>query len=152
MRDMLHGYKYGNALWLKADLADIMHGALRAGFDISSIDVVVPVPLFRTRFRERSYNQSLVLASALAEMIDRRMDSRSLKRIRSTETQTHYNSAQRKRNIAGAFKVVRPEWVRGRTALLVDDVMTTGATLSECAKTLKKSGALRVFAISAARR
>lgn len=152
MRDMLHSFKYGNALWLKKDLADIMHGALIAEFEYTLIDVVVPVPLFRTRLRERSYNQSLVLASALATLVDRRIDSRSLKRIRSTATQTQFNSAQRKKNMAGAFKVVRPEWIRERTILLVDDVMTTGATLNECARELKRAGSHRVFAISAARR
>ena len=152
MRDMLHSFKYGNALWLKKDLADIMFGALMAGFEYTLIDVVIPVPLFRTRFRERSYNQALVLASALAALIDRRMDGRSLKRIRGTGTQTKFNSAQRRRNIAGAFKVVRPEWIRGRTVLLVDDVMTTGATLSECSRELKRAGAHQVFAISVARR
>ncbi len=152
MRDMLHSFKYGNALWLKKDLADIMHGALMAEFEYTLIDVVVPVPLFRTRFRERSYNQALVLAASLAALIDRRIDSRSLKRIRGTGTQTQFNSAQRKKNMAGAFKVVRPEWIRGKTILLVDDVMTTGATLSECARELKRAGSHQVFAISAARR
>jgi ComF family protein len=152
VRDMLHQFKYQDGLWHSADLIDLMHGALIAQFDYKSIDVVVPVPLYRTRFRERSYNQSFVLARDLAKRIDRRVDGRSLMRVRYTDTQTHYNAAQRKKNMSGAFTVERPEWIRGRTVLLVDDVMTTGATLSECAKTLKKSDALKVFAISAARR
>jgi len=152
VRDMLHQFKYQDALWLAEDLVDIMHGALMAQFDYKLIDVVVPVPLFRTRFRERSYNQSFVLARLLARRIGRRVDGRSLKRVRHTDTQTHYNAGQRKKNIAGAFRVVRPDWIRGRTVLVVDDVMTTGATISECASALKHSGALKVFTICAARR
>lgn len=152
VREMLHEFKYRDALWLAGDLADLLQGALTAQFDCRSVDVVVPVPLFSTRFRERSYNQSLVLARELARRIGRRVDGRSLKRMRHTETQTHYNASQRKNNMAGAFSVVRPEWIRGRTVLVVDDVMTTGATLSECSRELKRAGALRVFAVSVARR
>ena len=152
VRDMLHEFKYRDALWQAGDLTDLMHGALTAQFDFQLIDVVVPVPLYRTRFRERSYNQSFVLARELAKRIERRVDGRSLKRVRHTDTQTHYNALQRKKNISGAFRIERPEWIRGRTVLVVDDVMTTGATLSECAMALKKSGALQVFAISVARR
>lgn len=152
VRDMLHAFKYKDALWQSADLTDLMLGALTAQFDYQAIDVVVPVPLFKTRFRERSYNQSFVLARELARRLERGVDGRSLQRIRHTDTQTRYNATQRKKNISGAFAVVRPEWIRGRTILLVDDVMTTGATLSECAKELKRCGALRVYAISVARR
>ncbi|MFO7936778.1 MAG: ComF family protein [Kiritimatiellia bacterium] len=152
MREIILSFKYQNALWLKRDIADTMYGVLQIWEDLHAVDVVVPVPLFRTRLRERSYNQSLVLAEILAERMDRRMDSRSLKRIRGTVTQTKFNAAQRRKNIRGVFKVVRPEWVRKRTVLLVDDVMTTGATLSECARELKKAGSRQVFAVSAARR
>jgi len=152
VRDMLHEFKYRDALWLAGDLVDLLQGALTAQFDYRSVDAVVPVPLFSTRFRERTYNQSYVLARELARRIGRRVDGRSLKRMRHTDTQTHYNAAQRKNNIAGAFSVVRPEWIRGRTLLVVDDVMTTGATLSECARELKRAGALQVLAVSVARR
>ena len=152
VRDMLHSFKYKNALWLAEDISDIMYGALTVWFDVKQIDVVVPVPLFRTRQRERSYNQARVLADILARRLDRRLDEYSLRRIRATETQTHYNSAQRRTNIRGAFKVTRPRWVKGRKVLLVDDVMTTGATLNACAKELKDSGARQILAISAARR
>lgn len=151
-RTMLHSFKYGNALWLTADIADLMLGALQTGFEWARIDAVIPVPLYRTRLRERTYNQALVLAKSLARRIDRRVDGESLRRVRATATQTHYNSRQRSENIAGAFSVVRPQWIAGRTLLLVDDVMTTGATLGECAKELKKNGAATVLALSAARR
>ncbi len=152
MRSVLHDFKYNNALWLTADISDIIEGVLSVGFDVNSIDLVVPVPLFRTRERERSYNQAQVLAVELAERLDRRLDTRSLKRVRATETQTRFNAAQRRVNIKDAFAVVRTQWIRGRTILLVDDVMTTGATLSECSAALKRGGARTVYAVSAARR
>lgn len=137
---------------MKQDLCDLLHGAVQAYFTAATIDVVLPVPLFPTRQRERSYNQAALLAEELAQRIDRRFDEQSLVRIRKTETQTHFNAVKRRENMAGAFSVARPEWVRQRCVLLVDDVMTTGATLHECAKALKKAGACKVWALTVARK
>lgn len=151
LRETLHRFKYGQALWLKNDLADLLGGCLAAHFTPDAIDAVVPVPLHPVRQRERSYNQSDLLAQALAERLDRRHDARSLVRLHQTETQTHLDAAHRRMNMLGAFHVARPEWVRQRRILLVDDVMTTGATLDECARALKKAGARAVWAVTAAR-
>lgn len=151
LRDLVHRFKYSQALWLKNDLADLLEGCLRAHFDAAAVDVVLPVPLHPVRMRERSYNQAAVLAEALAGRIGRRFDGRSLVRVRQTGTQTRLRARERKENMRGAFCVRRPEWVRGRAALLIDDVMTTGATLDACARALKKAGARRVWALTAAR-
>lgn len=151
IREMVHLFKYSNALWLKDDLCDLLEGALRVGFDPALVDVVVPVPLHLVRERERSYNQAAILAQELAARIGRRYDGSSLKRQRATTTQTRLNIAERKSNIAGAFMVVRPGWIEQRRILLVDDVMTTGATLHECAKVLRKAGAREVWAVTVAR-
>lgn len=152
LQQQIHAFKYNHALWMKQDLCDLLQGAVEAHFKASGIDVVLPVPLFPSRQRERSYNQAALLAEELAIRIDRRFDERSLVRIRQTETQTHFNAAQRRENISGAFAVARPEWVRQRRVLLVDDVMTTGATLHECAKALKQAGARAVWAVTVARK
>ena len=148
---MVHAFKYDSALWLCADLTDLLEGCLTAHFHADEVDVVVPVPLHPVRQRERSYNQSALLAHELARRIDRRCDARALERVRATETQTHLNAAHRRMNMLGAFRVARPDWVRQRCVLLVDDVMTTGATLDECARVLKKAGARAVWAVTAGR-
>jgi ComF family protein len=137
---------------MKQDLCDLLQGSVHAHFTTAAIDVVLPVPLFPTRQRERTYNQAALLAEELAQRIDRRFDEQSLVRIRQTETQTHFNAVKRRENMSGAFSVARPEWVRQRCVLLVDDVMTTGATLHECAKALKKAGAITVWALTIARK
>jgi len=151
LREQVHQFKYSNALWLKNDLADLLQGCLGAHFAPEAVDVVLPVPLHPARQRERSYNQAGMLARELAQRIDRRFDDRSLVRTRQTETQTHLDAAHRRSNILGAFEVRRPEWVAHRCVLLVDDVMTTGATLAECARVLKKAGARTVWAVTVAR-
>jgi len=147
LRDQIHQFKYGQALWLKHDLTDLLHGCLTAHFQPDAVDVVIPVPLHPVRLRERSYNQAALLSQELARRIDRRCDLRSLVRTRKTQIQTYLDAVHRRINILGAFDVVQPEWVAGRCVLLVDDVMTTGATLNECARSLKKAGARVVWGL-----
>lgn len=151
LRELIHAFKYNNALWLKHDLVDLLQGCLAAQFKAEDVDVVVPVPLHPVRQRERTYNQSALLAEELAQRLDRRYDEKALVRSRITATQTKFDAAHRRTNILGAFAVARPEWVRQRCVLLVDDVMTTGATLNECARMLKKAGARVVWAVTVAR-
>lgn len=151
LREVIHQFKYQRAVWLKHDLVDFLQGCLQTYFAVEEIDVVVPVPLHPVRVRERSYNQSALLATELARRIDRRCDLHALIRTRQTETQTHLNAVSRHHNMRGAFQVVVPEWVTRRCVLLVDDVMTTGATVSACAQVLKKAGARTVWVVTVAR-
>ena len=151
LREQVHQFKYGNALWLRHDLTDLLEGCLNAHFAAGEVDVVLPVPLHAVRQRERSYNQAALLAKELARRFDRRFDCRTLARVRTTATQTALDAAHRRMNMLGAFAVTEPAWVRSRCVLLVDDVMTTGATLDECARTLKKAGARTVWAVTVGR-
>lgn len=151
LRDLLHRFKYQGGIWLRDDLADLLEGCARAHFDVEVVDVVVPVPLFAARLRERTYNQAGELAAALAARLERRFDGTSLRRLRPTATQTRLSAEARRQNVRGAFAVRDNRLIVGRTVMLVDDVMTTGATLDECAATLKKAGARAVLAIAVAR-
>ena len=151
LRDVVHAFKYNDALWLKHDLVDLMQGCLAAHFEADAVDVIVPVPLHPARQRERSYNQAAVLAEEIGNRLDRRVDKRALVRARLTGSQTRLDAIHRRKNMLGAFAVRKPEWVCQRRVLLVDDVMTTGATLSECARVLKKAGARTVWAVTVAR-
>lgn len=128
------------------------------GIDPAEPPVIVPVPLFRSRERERGFNQSRLLAEGLSRGLHSlpggkhiRIENRLLLRTRSTPPQARLKFQARKKNVSGAFAVAKPEAVRGRHVVLVDDVMTTGATLSACAAVLKKAGAARVFALAMAR-
>jgi ComF family protein len=151
LRESVHAFKYNDALWLRHDLVDLLQGCLAAHFRADAVDVIVPVPLHPVRQRERTYNQAALLAEELGRRLDRRWDGRALTRVRATETQTQFDAARRRANIVGAFRVASPEWVRQRCVLLVDDVMTTGATLNECARVLKKAGARVVWTVTVAR-
>ena len=105
----------------------------------------MPVPLHWRRQLSRGYNQSLIISKGL----ERRSApiSTDLVRIRYTQRQWNLSPAGRKRNVAGAFAVRKGHRFSGRTICLVDDITTSGATLNECAKTLKEAGAEKVFAV-----
>jgi ComF family protein len=103
-------------------------------------DMVIPVPLDLARLRWRGFNQAAMLARSLAARHRRPWQPMALSRCRSTPPQVGLNVEERRRNVAGAFAMRHGAAVRGRTVLLVDDVMTTGATVNECAKTLRQAG------------
>ena len=114
-------------------------------------DLVVPVPLHRSREGDRGFNQSLLLAEVIAAGLNLPCHSKALRRIRATPSQTRLTRDQRANNISGAFAVSRPLAVRDKRLLLVDDVFTTGATLNECARMLRAAGAASVVCLAFAR-
>lgn len=121
---------------------------------IEEADLIVPVPLHRTRLWSRRFNQAALLANALSRISDVPTNPLLLTRIRATKSQGVMPSASaRRKNVQGAFKVAqgRELTIRDRTVLVVDDVFTTGATLEACAKALKRAGAARVLALTLAR-
>ncbi len=124
-----------------------------AGKDIfaEGIDVIIPVPLHYARLFKRKYNQSAVLTAELSKLCGIPGDYKSLRKIRHTTPQVQCNGKQRSKNVKNAFDVIRPEKIKGKHVLLIDDVFTTGATLRECAKALKKAGAKSVDALTVAK-
>lgn len=149
--EALRQLKYSKALWLAPDLADILHKCLAAEYPGRKFDLVVPVPLHHVRRRGRGYNQSAVLAAELGRRIGCKSMPWMLRRIRPTSTQTNLTAPQRLSNVRNAFESRRANWLAGRRALLVDDVMTTGATVDACAKALKEGGATSVHVLTVAR-
>ena len=148
---LIQAFKYNRATWLAEDFADLLHGAVRAHLDGAAVDSVIPVPLHPNRQRRRGYNQSSILARALARRINRRFDESSLARVRDTPKQSRLSGDERRRNLKGAFAVVRAPFVRGRTILLVDDVTTTGSTLAAAAEPLRAAGAAHIWCATLAR-
>jgi ComF family protein len=113
---------------------------------------IVPVPLHPERLRERGFNQAAMLGHALAELTGLPVDHHTL--VRTTHTERHragMDARARRESVEGAFEVARPRLVEGERILLVDDVYTTGATVSACAGALKAAGAREVFVLTVAR-
>jgi ComF family protein len=148
-RQLAARLKFHDKTHLAGSMAQMMFNA--GGEVLKYADIIAPIPLHRTRKFFRKYNQSALLAQELAKKTKDSVDYQPnlLKRIRATTPQTKLNYAQRQKNVADAFAVHGD--VRGKTILLIDDVMTTGATMNACARALKAAGAKRVNGLVFAR-
>jgi ComF family protein len=151
-KPLILGFKHGDRLDYAPGFARWLE---RAGHQLlADADLIVPVPLHRSRLWKRRYNQAAVLAQFLARFSGKPHSPLALQRKRATRSQGEMPSAKaRRRNVLGAFKVP-PEKIaeiKGRKVLLVDDVFTTGATLNACARALKRAGAARVDVLTLAR-
>lgn len=144
-RALIHGIKFRQASQFAHHLGILLEERLNAKI-IAGIDIAVPVPLHTARLAERGYNQSELIFRRWAENHGLHWHE-ALSRIRSTEPQWRLQPQDRRKNIKGAFSVTRPEIIKNKTILLVDDIVTSGATLDECAKMLKRSGAAKVTAL-----
>jgi len=147
----VHRLKYGRQRALASPLGAIMARFARARLGQSPPQVVTPVPLHPKRLRERGFNQSLVLARAVASALNATVEFLSLRRTRHTAPQTRLSMRERGANVKGAFMVWDARAFKDRGVLLVDDVATTGSTLKECAAALRSAGASRVEAMVLAR-
>jgi ComF family protein len=148
LADAIRTFKYRGKTTLAGPLADVLLDGMSR---FSEMDALVPVPLDLRRLREREYNQSLLLCDALARKTGCHVIADGLERIRATPPQTGLPLKERQRNVRGAFRARRPEAIQGRHILLVDDVLTTGATVNECARVLKRAKARSVGVLTVAR-
>ncbi|TAN60371.1 ComF family protein [bacterium] len=137
--ESIHRFKYNGKVILAYPLGALMASCAEA-LQLKP-DVVVPVPLHIERLKARGFNQSLMLAKILAKRLGVKTDCSNLKRTRPTLPQIGLKHEERAENVAGAFKVINSLAFKNKNILLIDDVLTTGATIRECAKTLKKAGA-----------
>lgn len=136
LKQALQRFKYAGGVDLDRPLARLLETQIPAA---SSVEVIVPVPLHPSRLRQRGYNQSLLLARVLAQNLQISLDQAILQRVVAAHSQQGLDARQRARNLRNAFLATRS--LDGRNVLLVDDVMTTGATVSVCAQALRAAGA-----------
>ncbi len=147
LRKLIHLLKYDRIRPLGAPLGEYLASVLPRN---EQVEVVVPVPLHWRRRWQRGFNQSELLAERVAERYGLR-PLRALRRVRATASQAGLTSSKRRANVSGAFAATKIQAVEGRRILLVDDVMTTGATATACGSALKRAGALRVTVLTLAR-
>lgn len=148
---IIYRFKYRNGIWLRHELVNWLENCVRVWYPDFAPDMICPVPLYPARARQRGYNQASLLAAELARRLRRPFMTDALIRTRPTETQTHLTAMQRLSNVSQAFEAASARRLKDRAVLLVDDVMTTGATVSSCARALKAAGCRSVHVATLAR-
>lgn len=132
-RKLIHALKYNNQPEIGEKLGILLGSRIKKSELYKSIDTVIPVPLHAKRLKQRGYNQSQMIAQGIAKSMNIALDADSVIRSLSISTQTKKNRLDRFGNVRSIFTVVAPEKLEGRNILLVDDVITTGATIESCA-------------------
>lgn len=149
VRQLLFRLKYRTDTTVLPALSTIIQPVL-ATFD-QQWEHILPVPLYRSRLQQRGMNQAMLLAVMLFPDDKKRIDPHLLRRNRATASQTGLNGAERRRNLRGAFGLTDPGSIAGKRVVIVDDVFTTGSTVMECAKVVRKAGAAEIGVITFAR-
>ncbi len=150
LKELIHLFKYGKRRYLRFYLGELLVGYLRERGDLSGYDAIVPVPLHWRRHWSRGFNQAADLGKALSKGLGIPIMKKNLRRVRNTRPQVWTDPKEREDNIKNAFEVRCPERMAGKKLILLDDVITTGATLNECARVLKRAGASIVTIVTLA--
>jgi ComF family protein len=149
--DVIHRYKYNRAFWFERFLAEFLINQAKPHLNAEQWHFIVPVPLYPAKLREREFNQAERLAHRLSRETNIPVNNRLLRRVLPTRTQTLLTRAQRIANVRKAFAMRPNQRLNGERIVLVDDVLTTGATTSACAKVLLAAGASEVCVWTVAR-
>jgi len=144
MQHLMHQFKYKGIQNIGNLLGNIAAEQLIKNPVFNSADIIIPVPLHKSRLRKRGYNQSACFAAGLSEKMDIPVDEDNLVRVRATETQTHRSRFSRFENMQEVFALTNPDTLINKHILLVDDVVTTGSTLEACGTELLKVEGLKL--------
>ena len=150
LQTIIHNIKYNKKYLVGKFLGEKLAENFKDTFRDWNLDLIIPVPLHHLRIADRGFNQSDYIAKGISKVTGIKKDNRIIKRVRFTESQTLLNPLERKLNMENAFKVRSKKKIDQKTILLVDDIITTGATVKECAKVLLLNGAKKVYACSVA--
>ena len=148
LKEVIHKFKYQSKDFLADGLSEFLIRESKDKFNWTEIDFIVPVPLHKKSEHTRGYNQAKLLAEKVAKYFNKPLSTKGgLVRIRKTKAQMQLPREERLTNLVDAFAVVNPQEFKGKNILLIDDVSTTGATIEECAKAIKRVGVKKVWGL-----
>ena len=151
VKELIHQFKYRGKQHLGGTLASLMIDFIKEyDIPVGFCDAILPIPLHRDKFREREFNQAHILSERIAAVFNKEILTQTLIRNRYTKPQAELATAERLKNVANSFLVTAPQRIKDKNLVVVDDVLTTGATCSVAARALKQAGARIVFALTLA--
>lgn len=151
VREVIHRFKYHQSLWFEPFLSDLLIRQAAPALAGSEWNLLIPVPLHPVKQRERGFNQAQHLARRLSQATGIPADNRLLQRVEPTRTQTQLSRSERAANVFHAFAIRTGQVLARKNVVLVDDVLTTGATTNACARILRRNGAEKVCVWTVAR-
>jgi ComF family protein len=151
MKDLLHLFKYQKKTALRHVFADLMISFIKQHhIPLTNFDCLIPIPIHSVKHREREFNQTELLCHLIGKEFAIPVNASSLVRMKNTRPQAFLDEKERWTNVQGAFKIRKPLELKNKSILLVDDLMTTGATACEAAKMCRKAGAIKVSILTLA--
>ncbi|AOT70033.1 ComF family protein [Geosporobacter ferrireducens] len=147
IKTLLYRLKYGKQRYLAYHMAEMMTAKIKEK-ELEQMHWIIPVPLHTAKKRQREFNQSEIISQYISRQTGWPMDEKNLIRIKDTATQNKLSREERKINMKNAFQILKPEKIKAKKILLVDDIYTTGSTLNSCSKELLRAGALDIYAIT----
>lgn len=151
LKEIIHQFKYRPHPSLAKPLAGLLFSVYQSNLEELSADLVLPVPMHKSREKERGFNQAHELAKHFSRHAHIPLQSKILFRVKATRVQAGLSRRERRLNLVGSFQVSGRIGIKDKKVMLIDDVFTTGATVNECAKLLKRNGAQRVSVLTLAR-
>lgn len=144
-------FKYGKKMHLSKPLGSLMNKYAKNMIDMRSVDIIIPVPLHTKRFHERGFNQSELLSHELSHYFGVPTVTGILQRVRETLPQFELPPKERFKNVKGSFAIGNKDYIKDKKIVLVDDIYTTGSTISECTRVLKEAQASKVHVLTLSR-
>lgn len=146
-KKIIFDLKYNKKRYLSYHMAEIMANRIKS-FGKMDIDIIIPVPMYRKKEKRRSFNQAYLIASFFGKMMNIKVDKKILIKIKDTEAQNKLKKDERKKNLKNVFEFVSNKDIEGKNILLIDDVYTTGSTVDECSRILRKSGVSNIYVLT----
>lgn len=150
VQKLIHALKYQNQMGLGIWLGNYYSNLLKANSILDDVDLLIPIPLHKNKLKQRGYNQSECFAKGLSEVFERPMLNNCILRLSETSTQTKKKKFERWQNVEGVFKINNPSILENKHVLLVDDVITTGATIDATWQAIKDIEGIKISVISIA--
>lgn len=150
IQTVLHNLKYENKFMLGKYIGSLINDYLAEDIYTWKADYIIPVPLHKLKKAQRGYNQSQFIVNEIGKLLKIKTKPTFIKRIKYTETQTTMNLIERRKNMKEAFQICNQKKIKNKRFVIVDDVITTGATIEACGNLLKQNGAAEIFALSVA--
>ena len=151
VRKLILKYKFNNQAFLSNMFLQIILKNKKLCRNLKFYDIIIPVPMYKIKKQKRGYNQTELITKKIAKNLELQEDSKVLLKIKNTRTQSKLNEKQRYENIKNVFYIKDNEKIKNKNIILFDDIITTGATINECAKILKQNGAKKVTVLAIAK-